>query len=40
MGEKQKAIASAKKSLELAKEAGNDDYIKMNSDSLKEWGAL
>ena len=38
-GNKEKAIAAAKKSLELAKEAGNTDYIKMNTDSLKEWGA-
>ncbi|MEX0361646.1 MAG: dihydrolipoamide dehydrogenase, partial [Allomuricauda sp.] len=29
-----------KKSLAKSEEAGNDDYIKMNKDSLKEWGAL
>jgi len=40
MGDKKAAIATAKKSLEAAKAAGNDDYIKMNFDSLKEWGAL
>lgn len=34
------AIASAKKSLELAEKAGNADYVKMNKDALKEWGAL
>ncbi|MCX7550325.1 DUF2911 domain-containing protein [Xanthomarina sp. F2636L] len=31
------AIELAKKSLDGAKEAGNDDYVKMNLDSLKEW---
>lgn len=38
-GNKKAAIETAKKSLEAAKEAGNDDYVKMNMDSLKEWGA-
>lgn len=38
-GDKQGAIAAAKQSLEAAKKAGNDDYVKMNQDSLKEWGA-
>ncbi|WP_243765965.1 DUF2911 domain-containing protein [Polaribacter cellanae] len=38
-GKKETAIAAAKQSLELAKKAGNDDYVKMNEDSLKEWGA-
>ena len=38
-GDKKAAIKTAKKSLALAKEAGNDDYVKMNTDSLKEWGA-
>jgi len=33
------AIAAAKASLEGAKKAGNKDYIKMNEDALKEWGA-
>ncbi|QTD39251.1 DUF2911 domain-containing protein [Polaribacter batillariae] len=33
------AIAAAKQSLELAKKAGNDSYVKMNENSLKEWGA-
>jgi tetratricopeptide (TPR) repeat protein len=32
------AIAAAKKSLELATKAGNADYVKMNTESLKEWG--
>ena len=40
MGDKKNAIAIAKKSLEGAKKAENADYIKMNMDSLKEWGAL
>lgn len=39
VGDKEKAIATAKKSLELSKEAKNDAYIKMNTESLKEWGA-
>lgn len=34
-GNKTAAIASAKKSLELAKEAKNDDYVKMNEELLK-----
>lgn len=37
-GDKKAAIATAKKSLEGAKAAGNNDYIKMNMDSMKEWG--
>jgi len=36
-GMKDKAIATAEKSLMLAKEAGNDDYIRMNEQSFKEW---
>ncbi len=39
-GNKEAAIESAKKSLAGAEEAGNDDYVKMNKDSLKEWGAM
>ncbi|MDN3493354.1 DUF2911 domain-containing protein [Winogradskyella bathintestinalis] len=38
-GDKKEAIKIAKKSLAAAKEANNADYIKMNEDSLKEWGA-
>ena len=38
-GDKKGAIEAAKKSLAKATEAGNDDYVKMNQDSLKEWGA-
>jgi hypothetical protein len=40
MGDKKKAIEIAKQSLEGAKAAGNADYIKMNTESLKEWGAM
>lgn len=39
MGKKQEAIATAKKSLAAAEKAGNKDYIKLNRDSLQEWGA-
>lgn len=37
LGDKQGAIETAKKSLELATKADNKDYIKMNMDSMKEW---
>ncbi|NND09075.1 MAG: DUF2911 domain-containing protein [Saprospiraceae bacterium] len=37
LGKKADAIASAKKSLELAKKANNMDYIRMNEASIKEW---
>lgn len=39
-GDKKGAIATAKKSLAASKVAGNDDYVKMNTDSLKEWGGM
>jgi len=39
-GDTQGAIEIAKKSLQGAKEAGNEDYVKLNTDSLKEWGAM
>lgn len=39
-GDKKGAIEIAKKSLEASKAAGNMDYVKMNTDSLKEWGAM
>ncbi|SDH30366.1 DUF2911 domain-containing protein [Winogradskyella thalassocola] len=38
-GNKKEAIAIAKKSLAASKEAKNEDYVKMNEDSLKEWGS-
>lgn len=40
MGDKKNAIATAKKSLAGAEAAGNAGYVKMNKDSLKEWGAM
>lgn len=36
-GDKKGAIKAAQRSLELAEKAGNDDYVKMNKESLKEW---
>lgn len=38
-GDKKGAIKAAKASLTGAMTAGNADYIKLNKDSLKEWGA-
>ena len=37
MGDKKGAIETAKVSLEAAKTAKNDDYVKMNNDSIAEW---
>ena len=37
MGDKAGAMESSKKSLELATAAKNDDYVKMNKDSITEW---
>ena len=39
-GDTKKAISTAKASLAAAEKAGNMDYVKMNKDSLKEWGAM
>ncbi len=39
-GNKDKAVAAAKTSLALAKEAKNDAYVKKNEEALKEWGAM
>ena len=36
-GDKNGAIKAAKKSLALAKEAGNEDYVVLNTKSLKAW---
>jgi len=36
-GDKKGAIKAAKESLKLAKEAGNDDYVALNTASLKVW---
>ena len=38
MGKKQEAIATAKKSLASAEKANNADYVKMNKESIAEWG--
>lgn len=38
-GEKKTAIKLAEQSLEAAEKAGNADYVKMNKQSLLEWGA-
>lgn len=37
LGKHKEAIAAAKKSLALATEAGNADYIKMNTDAIAKW---
>ena len=37
LGKKREALESANISLELATKAGNDDYIKMNNDNIKNW---
>jgi hypothetical protein len=39
-GNTKTAIAAARMSLELAKEAGNDAYISMNIASIKEWSGM
>ncbi len=39
LGKTKDAIATAKKSLASAEKAGNADYVKMNKDSIKEWGS-
>lgn len=40
LGDKKGAIEAARKSMAVAEEAGNSDYVKLNKDSLKEWGAM
>ncbi len=40
MGNTKGAIEAAKRSLAAAQAANNADYVKMNQDSLKEWGAM
>jgi hypothetical protein len=37
LGNKKEAIAAAKKSLDMAKEAGDNNYVRMNEASIKEW---
>jgi len=39
LGKYKKAVKAAKKSLALAEEAKNADYVKMNKNSIKEWEA-
>ena len=39
-GDKKAAIATAKKSLEASEKAGNDDFVKMNKESIAEWGSM
>lgn len=38
MGDKKSAIATAKKSMEMAKTEGNMDYVRLNEKSIAEWG--
>ena len=40
LGDNKNAIKAAKRSLAASEKAGNADYVKMNKDSLKEWGAM
>ncbi|MEZ4811301.1 MAG: DUF2911 domain-containing protein [Allomuricauda sp.] len=40
MGDTKGAIEAARKSMAVAEEEGNSDYVKLNKDSLKEWGAM
>jgi len=37
LGDKKSAISTAKKSLDLAQKAGNNDYIKMNKEYITMW---
>ena len=37
LGDKTGAIATAKLSLAGSEKAKNNDYVKMNNDSIKEW---
>lgn len=37
LGENEAAIKAAKKSYELAEIAGNNDYLKMNKESIEQW---
>ena len=37
LGETSKAVEAAKISLELAKKAGNQDYVRLNTKAIKEW---
>jgi len=37
LGDKKSAIETAKLSLAASEKAKNNDYVKMNNDSIKEW---
>lgn len=37
LGDYELAVATAKKSLELARKAGNQDYVRLNENAIKEW---
>lgn len=37
LGRKDEAVETARRSLELAQEAGNMDYVRMNEKSIEEW---
>lgn len=37
LGRNKEAIAKAEESLRLAEKAGNDDYVRLNKNSIKEW---
>ena len=39
-GDKKGAVKAAQTSLKLAKDAGNSDYVALNTKSLKEWGSM
>lgn len=40
LGRVDEAVRAAKKSLDLAKAAGNDDYVKMNQNSINQWTSM
>ena len=40
LGDIKNAIQAAEKSLELAQENGNNDYVRMNNKSIAEWTAM
>jgi len=40
MGDAKAAVNTAKTALAIAQKAGNADYIKINTDNLKRWGAM
>ena len=40
LGDYKGAIATANRSKELAKEAGNNDYIKINDENIAKWAKM